>query len=102
MIWTQITDFMVIILIIAAIAAASMRDIKSCIVLLIVVVLNVIIGFVQEFKADRALEALMSLSVPKVRVVISISIYVLSVLKLFYLCCRHNSIIFVNVNSLRA
>lgn len=69
MLWTQLTDFMVLILIAAAIAQFATDDIKSGVVLLIVVVMNVTIGFVQEYKANKALEALLSLSVPKARVI---------------------------------
>ncbi|KAJ3060934.1 P-type ATPase [Podochytrium sp. JEL0797] len=69
MLWVQITDFMVLILIAAAIAQISMGDPKSAIVLLIVVVMNVVIGFSQEFRANRALEALLTLSVPKATVI---------------------------------
>lgn len=68
MLLRQLLDFMTIILIIAAIVSIAVEDegVKTATVLLIVVVLNVTIGFVQEVKANRALEALMSLSVPKV------------------------------------
>ncbi|TPX67302.1 hypothetical protein CcCBS67573_g07541 [Chytriomyces confervae] len=69
MLWTQVTDLMVIILILAAIAEFAMNDPRAATVLLIVVVLNVIIGFSQEFKANRALEALLTLSVPKATVI---------------------------------
>ncbi|EGF84084.1 hypothetical protein BATDEDRAFT_15466 [Batrachochytrium dendrobatidis JAM81] len=69
MIFTQITDFMVLILIIAAIVEFATKDSDSAIVLLIVVVLNVTIGTYQEFKANRALEALLTLSVPKATVI---------------------------------
>ncbi|KAJ3348983.1 P-type ATPase [Entophlyctis luteolus] len=69
MLWTQITDFMVLILLAAAIAEFAMGDPDSAAVLLVVVVLNVIIGFSQEFRANRALEALLTLSVPKATVI---------------------------------
>ncbi|KAI8814697.1 hypothetical protein BJ742DRAFT_671382 [Cladochytrium replicatum] len=69
MIWTQVSDYMVVILVIAAIAEFATDDPKAAAVLLIVVVLNIIIGFTQEYKANKALEALMSLSVPKAMVI---------------------------------
>ena len=68
MFWTQVTDLMVMILILAAIAAGATGDIKAAVVLMVVVVINVAIGFYQEFKANLALEALMSLSVPRATV----------------------------------
>ncbi|RKO88309.1 E1-E2 ATPase-domain-containing protein [Blyttiomyces helicus] len=69
MLFTQVTDFMILILIAAAIAEGAAGDIKSTIVLLAVVVLNVVIGFTQEYKANKALEALLSLSVPQATVI---------------------------------
>ncbi|KAJ3079315.1 P-type ATPase [Rhizoclosmatium hyalinum] len=69
MLWAQLTDFMVLILIAAAIAEFAMKDPDPAIVLLVVVVMNVIIGFSQEYRANRALEALLTLSVPKATVI---------------------------------
>ncbi|KAJ1555214.1 P-type ATPase [Nowakowskiella sp. JEL0078] len=69
MFWTQISDYMVIILIIAASIEFGLGDPKNAIVLLAVVVLNTIIGFSQEYKASSAMEALMSLSVPQAIVI---------------------------------
>jgi len=66
MLWTQITDFMVIILIVAAIVTAVEGEYKSSIVLFVVIALNIIIGFTQELKASKALQALINLSVPEV------------------------------------
>eukprot|EP01111_Echinosteliopsis_oligospora_P014583 TRINITY_DN5519_c0_g1_i1.p1 TRINITY_DN5519_c0_g1~~TRINITY_DN5519_c0_g1_i1.p1 ORF type:complete len:699 (-),score=251.22 TRINITY_DN5519_c0_g1_i1:1329-3425(-) len=68
MLWTQVTDFMVLILLAAAAVSAGFGDYKACVVLVIVVILNVCIGFVQEFKAERALSSLMSLEVPQATV----------------------------------
>ncbi|KAI9353333.1 hypothetical protein DFJ73DRAFT_624448 [Zopfochytrium polystomum] len=69
MLWEQITDFMVIILIVAAIAEIATGDPNAAIVLFAVVFLNVVIGFTQEYKASKALEALSTLSVPKATVI---------------------------------
>jgi Ca2+-transporting ATPase len=69
MLWEQLTDFMVLILIAAAIIEAAEKEFNSMIVLLIVVVLNTIIGFSQEWKASKTLNALMNLSVPQARVI---------------------------------
>jgi Ca2+-transporting ATPase len=66
MLWYQLTDFMVIILIIAAVVEAAEEDFNSMAVLLAVIVLNTVIGFSQEWKASKTLNALMNLSVPKV------------------------------------
>ncbi|ORX90715.1 calcium ATPase [Basidiobolus meristosporus CBS 931.73] len=69
MLFTQLTDFMIIILLMAAIVVGVEGDFKATIVLLVVIALNTIIGFTQEYKASKALEALTSLTVPKAQVV---------------------------------
>ncbi|RIA93721.1 hypothetical protein C1645_690435 [Glomus cerebriforme] len=69
MILNQLKDFMVIILLTAAIVTAAEKDFKGMGVLLFVIVLNTIIGFTQEYKANKALEALQKLSVPKAQVI---------------------------------
>ncbi|KAG0091744.1 P-type ATPase [Podila epicladia] len=68
MIWTQLTDFMILLLLAVAILMAATKKFIPMTVLLIVVVLNTIIGFTQEYKAGRVLEALTKLSVPKAQV----------------------------------
>ncbi|KAL2916648.1 hypothetical protein HK105_203760 [Polyrhizophydium stewartii] len=69
MIFAQISDFMIIILVIAAIVEFATKDFDSGIVLMIVVVLNVTLGTTQEYKASKALEALLTLTVPKATVI---------------------------------
>lgn len=63
MILTQFLDFMMLILLAAAIITAAIGEGKSSVTLGIVIVLNAVIGFTQEYKANKALEALKSLNV---------------------------------------
>lgn len=65
----QIYNFMNIILIIATIVEICIGEYKDAIVLFVVIVINVVIGFTQEYKAEKALEALTSLTIPQALVV---------------------------------
>ncbi|EKE41724.1 hypothetical protein ENUP19_0248G0012 [Entamoeba nuttalli] len=58
MLWNQITDFIVMILIVGTIVSLCIEEWIAAGMLIIVIVSNVVIGFTQEFKAERALEAL--------------------------------------------
>lgn len=65
---SQFKDFMVIILLIAAVISGILGEWSDTVIILIVVLLNAVIGVVQENKAEKSLEALKSLSSPSAKV----------------------------------
>ncbi|WP_338451223.1 cation-translocating P-type ATPase [Niallia oryzisoli] len=64
----QFKDFLVIILLVAAITSAFLGEVESTIVIMVVVVLNAILGTVQQVKAEQSLNSLKSLSSPTAKV----------------------------------
>lgn len=58
----QFKDFLIILLIVAAAAAAMIGDRTDAVVILLVVILNAVVGFIQENRAENAMEQLKSMT----------------------------------------
>ena len=69
MLWGQLNNFVVILLIVAAIISALLGDQIEAIAIMAIVVLNSALGVVQERRAEQALAALRKLAAPEAHVI---------------------------------
>lgn len=65
----QFTDIMVIILLVSTVISAFMGEITEAATIMAIVVVNAFLGFIQEFKTEKTLEALKQLAAPAANVV---------------------------------
>ena len=66
---SQFNDFIVWVLIVATVISGIMGDKADAVTILIIVFVNAVLGFVQEFKTEKSLEALQELAAPTCKVI---------------------------------
>lgn len=62
---SQLKDMLIYVLLAAAVITFFIHEYADSIIILLVIILNAVIGVIQEFKAEKAVEALQKMTTPK-------------------------------------
>jgi len=65
----QFRDFMVLVLLGAALISGLLQEYSDALTIIVIVIFNALLGFIQEYKAERSFAALKKLTAPKGKVI---------------------------------
>ena len=65
----QFSDFMVLVLLAATAVSGFLGEYADAVTIMIIVVVNAVLGFVQEYRAERSLEALKQMTAPEAKLI---------------------------------
>jgi len=65
---SQLQDFMVLVLLAATAVSVLLGEIADAITIVAIVIINAFLGFIQEYRAERSMEALREMAAPEARV----------------------------------
>jgi Ca2+-transporting ATPase len=64
----QFKDFMVLVLLAATLVSGLLGEIADAVTIMAIIIINAILGFIQEYRAERSMESLRLLTAPEARV----------------------------------
>ncbi len=68
LLWSQVKNPLVAVLVVAAVISVLAHEVIDAIVIAVVIIVNTLIGFIQEYRAEEALEKLKSQAAPEAEV----------------------------------